>query len=94
VGANGQAATPATPAAAFLASQSSNPTAGAPAPEVLPSNHPATKDQLKALKKQQEKAAKLAKKNGTAAKPAATTTATPAAATTPTATTPQPAAAQ
>jgi outer membrane protein assembly factor BamD len=81
VGANGQAATPATPAAA-LAAASTTPAAATP--EVLPTNHPATKDQLKAYKKQQEKAAKLAKKNGTA-KPAA---ATPAVTTTPAATTP------
>jgi outer membrane protein assembly factor BamD len=87
VGANGQAATPATPAAALAAASATSAT---PAPEVLPTNHPATKDQLKAYKKQQEKAAKLAKKNA-AAKPAATT-ATPAV--TPTPTTPQPAAAQ
>ena len=34
----------------------------------LPTNHPLTKAQQKILKQQQEKAAKLAKKNGTAAK--------------------------
>ena len=88
VGANGQAATPATPAAALAASANSTTETPAAKPEVLPTNHPATKDQLKAYKKAQEKAAKLAKKNA-AAKPAAAATAV-----TPTATTPQPAAAQ
>jgi outer membrane protein assembly factor BamD len=88
VGANGQTATPATPAAALAASANSTTETPAAKPEVLPTNHPATKDQLKAYKKAQEKAAKLAKKNA-AAKPAAAATAV-----TPTATTPQPAAAQ
>jgi outer membrane protein assembly factor BamD len=97
VGANGQAATPATPAAALAASANSTTETPAAKPEVLPTNHPATKDQLKAYKKAQEKAAKLAKKNA-AAKPAGASSpaaaATPATPTTPTATTPQPAAAQ
>jgi len=93
VGANGQTATPATPAAALAASANSNTETPAAKPEVLPTNHPATKDQLRAYKKAQEKAAKLAKKNA-AAKPAAATPATtPAPATAP-AGTPQPAAAQ
>jgi outer membrane protein assembly factor BamD len=73
VGNNGQApetaaATPATPAAE--------------AP--LPTNHPPTKDQLKAYKKAQEKAAKLQKKNGVAtpaANPAQPGSTAPAAAT-------------
>jgi outer membrane protein assembly factor BamD len=84
VGFNGQKPAPATPAAALAASANSE--TAAPKPEVLPTNHPPTKDQLKAFKKAQEKAAKLAKKNGTA-KPATTATTpavtTPAAATTP-----------
>ncbi len=87
VGANGQKATPATPAAALAAAST---TPATPAPEVLPTNHPATKDQIKAYKKQQEKAAKLAKKNADAAKPAASST---PAVTTPPAT-PQPTAPQ
>jgi outer membrane protein assembly factor BamD len=95
VGANGQASTPSTPAAALAAQTAASTTSAAsstPAPEVLPTNHPATKDQLKAYKKQQEKAAKLAKKNAAAAKPAANAT-TPAV-TTPSATPSQPAAPQ
>jgi outer membrane protein assembly factor BamD len=84
-----------------------NPTASAtPAAEgPLPTNHPPTKDQLKTMKKAQEKAAKAAKKKGvqldgrengtttTPAAPGATTpgTTTPAPAAAP-ATTPQPAA--
>jgi outer membrane protein assembly factor BamD len=62
VGNTGQAETPvATPAAAD---------------QPLPTNHPPTKDQLKAFKRAQEKAAKQAKKTP-AAKPAATTGITP-----------------
>jgi outer membrane protein assembly factor BamD len=77
-----------------------NPTASAaPAPEgPLPTNHPPTKDQLKAMKKSQEKAAKAAKKKGVQTQgaqnetvapgaPGATTTAP---ASTPASTTPPP----
>jgi hypothetical protein len=53
--------------------------------EGLPTNHPFTKDQLKAMKKAQARIAKAAKKNGTAATPAGATPATAAPATTPTA---------
>jgi len=47
-----------------------SPTPAAAADQPLPTNHPPTKDQLKAYKKAQEKAAKQAKKTS-AAKPAA-----------------------
>jgi outer membrane protein assembly factor BamD len=76
VGNNGQ---PETPAATT--------TTAAAAP--LPTNHPPTKDQLKAFKKAQEKTAKQAKKNN-AAKPASATPSQPDSTTpaTPAATTP------
>jgi outer membrane protein assembly factor BamD len=51
--------------------------AAAAAPQPLPTNHPPTKQQLKAFRKAQEKAAAKAKKQ--TVKPAATETATPAA---------------
>jgi outer membrane protein assembly factor BamD len=75
VGNNGQ---PEAPAAAA--------TTAAAAQAPLPTNHPPTKDQLKAFKRAQEKAAKQAKKNNTA-KPASATPEQPGA-TTPAATTP------
>jgi outer membrane protein assembly factor BamD len=68
----------------------------------LPTNHPPTKDQLKAMKKAQEKAAKAAKKKGvqlqgaqneiTTPTPAATGATAPGASTTAPSTTPPPAA--
>jgi outer membrane protein assembly factor BamD len=62
--------------------ETASTTPATPAPEApLPTNHPPTKDQLKAFRKAQEKAAKLAKKN--AAKPATATPAAPPATTTP-----------
>jgi len=70
--------------AATASTTPATPAAEAP----LPTNHPPTKDQLKAYKKAQEKAAKLAKKNG--AKPASATPAQPGS-TAPAPTTPQPA---
>jgi outer membrane protein assembly factor BamD len=75
---------------ASVASNGQATTSAAPAAEApLPTNHPPTKDQLKAYKKAQEKAAKLAKKNGVA-KPATATPSQPGP-TAPDTTTPQPA---
>jgi outer membrane protein assembly factor BamD len=80
-------ATPATPAATpagqGVGEQKASVESNGQAPDVtnpeayLPSNHPLTKAQQKILKKQQERAAKLAKKNGTAANTTPDTNATP-----------------
>jgi outer membrane protein assembly factor BamD len=82
VGSTGLAATPANPASPVAATGT----------EQLPTNHPFTKDQLKAMKKAQEKTAKQQKKQGaTAATTPAAGAAVPAATTgTPATSTPAP----
>jgi outer membrane protein assembly factor BamD len=74
--------------------ENSAPSATPAAEGPLPTNHPPTKDQLKMMKKAQEKAAKAAKKKGVQTQGAQNETVAPAApgtaATTPATTTPQP----
>jgi len=82
-------ATPATPSPgqgvgeqkASVESNGQTPAANAAPEASLPTNHPLTKAQIKAVKKQQDKLAKQAKKNSVTAKPdpktAPATTATP-----------------
>ncbi len=53
------------------------PTDAPAAPQVLPTNHPLTAEQLKLLKRQAKKAAEYAKKHPAAAKPADMTTTSP-----------------
>jgi len=80
----------AAPATSATSTASTTPAAEGP----LPTNHPPTKDQLKALKKAQEKAAKAAKKKGVQLEGRENPTAEPAPAAPAATTTPQPAAAK